>query len=155
MWDILFASFSVALTGALMPGPLLTFTIYKSLKQKRGYLAGIFIILGHALIEFLLIITLLAGANLFFKNFIFLTVIGIIGGSCLITYGSLTIKNVYKKQIKVDFEKIHDLACPSAMKAVYQSCNMLNQEEVIAKLDQIDGSYERAMWLFLNHEYLS
>ena len=104
MWDILFASFSVALTGALVPGPLLTFTIYKSLKQKRGYFAGIFIVLGHALIEFILIIILLAGADLFFKNDIFLTIVGIVGGSCLITFGSLTIKNVYKNRYKVDFE---------------------------------------------------
>jgi len=104
MWDILFASFSLALTGALMPGPLLTFTIYKSLKQKKGYLAGIFIILGHATIEFILIIALLAGAALFLQNVIFLTVVGIVGGSCLIIFGSLTIKNVYKKQYRIDFE---------------------------------------------------
>jgi threonine/homoserine/homoserine lactone efflux protein len=104
MWDILFASFSIALTGALAPGPLLTFTIYKSLKQERGYLAGIFIVLGHATIEFILIMALLAGADIFFQNIIFLTIIGIIGGSCLITFGSLTIKSVYKKQYQVDFE---------------------------------------------------
>jgi len=104
MWEILFVSFSFALTGALLPGPLLTFTIYKSLKQKRGYLAGVFIVLGHAMIEFILIIGLLAGAFLFFENVIFLTIVGIIGGSCLITFGSLTIKNVYKKQYKVNFE---------------------------------------------------
>ncbi|MFX0179308.1 MAG: LysE family transporter [Candidatus Hodarchaeota archaeon] len=92
------------MTGALVPGPLLTFTIYKSLKQKKGYLAGIFIVLGHALIEFILIIALLAGADLFLKNVIFLMIVGIVGGSCLIAFGSLTIKNVYKKQYKVDFE---------------------------------------------------
>ncbi|MHA1241923.1 MAG: LysE family transporter, partial [Promethearchaeota archaeon] len=62
MLEIFILSFLVALTGALSPGPLLTFTIYKSLKQKRGYLAAIYILLGHATIEFTLIIALLAGA---------------------------------------------------------------------------------------------
>lgn len=59
-----------------------------------------------------------------------------------------------KAIIKKDFEKIHDLACPSAMKAVYQACNMLNQKKVIAELDQMKNSYERAMWLFLKHDAL-
>ena len=66
MIEIFLMSFFVALSGALSPGPLLTFTIYKSIKQKRGYLAGVFIILGHATIELTLIIGLLVGASLFF-----------------------------------------------------------------------------------------
>jgi threonine/homoserine/homoserine lactone efflux protein len=42
-------SFLVALTGAMAPGPLLTYTIIKSAKTaKRGYLMGIWIIAGHA-----------------------------------------------------------------------------------------------------------
>ena len=103
MLNILLFSFLVALTGALTPGPLLTFTIYKSLQQKRGYLAGIFIILGHALIELILILVLLAGATLLFQNLIFLTVIGIIGGSFLIIFGILVIKNTTKTDPNVDF----------------------------------------------------
>lgn len=59
-----------------------------------------------------------------------------------------------KKEIDRDFEKIHDLACPSAMKAVYQACNIKNQKKVIAELDQMNNSYERAMCLFLKYEVL-
>ena len=55
MIEILTISFLVALTGALSPGPVLTFTIYKSLKSKVGYLAGFLITLGHAVLEFFLI----------------------------------------------------------------------------------------------------
>ncbi|MFX1411498.1 MAG: LysE family transporter [Promethearchaeota archaeon] len=103
MIEILTISFLVALTGALSPGPVLTFTIYKSLNSKKGYLAGIFIVLGHAILEFSLIIILLGGVSFFFQNIIFLILLGSIGGSCLIIFGILTIKNVYKKQFKLDF----------------------------------------------------
>lgn len=105
MIDIFITSFVVALSGALMPGPLLTFTIYKSLKQKRGYLAAIFILLGHATIELALIIALLAGASFFFQNLIFLTSVGVIGGALLVIYGILTIRDV----LKADFEEDNPL----------------------------------------------
>ena len=72
MLDIFILSFLVALTGALSPGPLLTFTIYKSLRRKRGYLASLYILLGHAVIEFALIFALLAGASLLLRNIIVL-----------------------------------------------------------------------------------
>lgn len=108
MWNILLFSFLVALTGALSPGPLLTFTIYKSLNQKRGYLAGIFIALGHATIEFILIIVLLAGASFFFQNIIVLTVIGIIGGSLLAIFGTLVIKSALNMKSEEAFKTSED-----------------------------------------------
>ncbi|TET57888.1 MAG: hypothetical protein E3J52_09430 [Promethearchaeota archaeon] len=104
MIEILTISFLVALTGALSPGPVLTFTIYKSLESEKGYLAGLLIIFGHAVLEFTLIIILLLGASLLFQNLIFLIILGIVGGSCLITFGVLTIRNVYKKHYMVSFE---------------------------------------------------
>jgi threonine/homoserine/homoserine lactone efflux protein len=101
MIDIFVLSFLVALTGALSPGPLLTFTIFKSLKQKRGYLAAIYILLGHATIELALILALLAGASFFFQNIIFLTIVGIIGGIFLVIFGIVAIRGV----LKIDFKK--------------------------------------------------
>ena len=103
MLEIFVFSFLVALTGALSPGPLLTFTIYKSLKQKRGYLAAIYILLGHATIEFALIIALLAGASLIFQNIIFLTLVGFIGGMFLVIYGIFAIRGVLKTDFETNF----------------------------------------------------
>ncbi len=103
MLEIFILSFLVALTGALSPGPLLTFTIYKSLKQKRGYLAAIYILLGHATIEFTLIIALLAGASLIFQNIIFLTLVGFIGGIFLVIYGIFAIRGVLKTDFETNF----------------------------------------------------
>ncbi len=107
MLEIFIFSFLVALTGALSPGPLLTFTIYKSIKQKRGYLAAIYILLGHATIELTLIIALLAGASFFIQNIIFLTVIGIFGGIFLAIYGILVIRDVLKTDMNIEFDNSH------------------------------------------------
>ncbi|MFX1386094.1 MAG: LysE family transporter [Promethearchaeota archaeon] len=102
MIEIFLISFIVALTGALSPGPVLTFTIYKSFKSKTPF-TGVLIVLGHALLELFLIILLLLGASYLFQNLIFLIMIGVIGGTCLITFGFLTIREVYKKKYEIKF----------------------------------------------------
>jgi len=108
MLRILFFSFLIALTGALSPGPLLTFTIYKSLNQKRGFLAGFYIILGHSTIEFVLIIGLLAGATILFQNIIFLIFIGIFGGFFLVLFGIFIIRDVMKRNKDLNLFEIQD-----------------------------------------------
>ena len=56
---LFFGSFVIALSGAMMPGPLLTKTIGES--SKRGFLAGPLLILGHGLLEFVLVVALFLG----------------------------------------------------------------------------------------------
>lgn len=53
------SSFLVALSGALMPGPLLTVTISETVH--RGSRTGPLMICGHSLLELLLIVGLVAG----------------------------------------------------------------------------------------------
>ncbi|HDH87874.1 MAG TPA: hypothetical protein ENF36_07550, partial [Desulfobacteraceae bacterium] len=68
-WVIFSFSFLVALTGAMSPGPLLTYTIIKSAQANtRGYLMGLWIITGHAIIEAVIIVCLLLGFSFMFKN---------------------------------------------------------------------------------------
>ncbi|MGQ4873818.1 MAG: LysE family transporter [Promethearchaeia archaeon] len=108
MIEIFIFSFIVALTGAMSPGPVLTFTIYKSVKGKKGYLAGFWIILGHAILEFFLVLGILLGAYLIFQNTFVLIIIGIVGGSFLAVFGALTINNTYKNPIEINFQEIDD-----------------------------------------------
>jgi len=108
MIDIFFISFVVALTGALSPGPVLTFTIYKSLRSEKGYLAGLFITLGHATLELVLIIALLLGASFFLQNIYVYTTIGIVGGILLIIYGIMVIKDTYNNPIEVSFSDMKE-----------------------------------------------
>ncbi len=104
MIEIFLISFVVGISGAVTPGPVLTFTIYKSLKEEKGYLAGFFIILGHLVLELALLIILLLGASLLFQNLIFLIILGIVGGSCLITFGVFTIRDVQNKRYEIDLD---------------------------------------------------
>ncbi|MCF8069745.1 MAG: LysE family translocator [Desulfobacterales bacterium] len=97
-------SFLVALTGAMSPGPLLTYTIIKSVKtSQRGYLMGLWIITGHALLEMCVIVLLLYGFSFFLQNVIVVRAIGIIGGILLIAFGSSIMRNVYRGNISTDF----------------------------------------------------
>ncbi|HPT87766.1 MAG TPA: LysE family transporter [Bacillota bacterium] len=52
-------AFTVGLSGAMMPGPLLTYTI--QLAYKKGFRTGPQIVLGHAILEALLISGVIAG----------------------------------------------------------------------------------------------
>ena len=107
MLEIFIFSFLIALTGAMAPGPVLTFTIYKSV-QERGYLAGFFIILGHATLEFGIICLLLLGASLFLRDILILTIIGVVGGIFLVIFGILVIRDTIKNPLKFDFQSIEE-----------------------------------------------
>lgn len=56
---IFVTSFIVALSGALMPGPLLSVTISES--SRRGFITGPLLIVGHGVLELVLIAALMLG----------------------------------------------------------------------------------------------
>jgi threonine/homoserine/homoserine lactone efflux protein len=66
LFTIFASSFVIALSGALMPGPLLTATISES--TRRGFIAGPLMIAGHAVLELTLVISLLLGLAPFFQK---------------------------------------------------------------------------------------
>jgi threonine/homoserine/homoserine lactone efflux protein len=59
-------AFVVGLSGAMAPGPVLTVTISETLK--RGFKAGPLIVLGHAILEILLLALICAGLGPFFEH---------------------------------------------------------------------------------------
>ncbi|MBW2051460.1 MAG: LysE family transporter [Deltaproteobacteria bacterium] len=103
-WLIFSFSFLVALTGAMAPGPLLTYTIIRSAQTaKRGYLTGLWVIAGHALLEILIIILLLLGFSFVVKNILFVRVIGVLGGLILAYFGFSIIRDIYRGKISTSF----------------------------------------------------
>ena len=82
-------SFVVALSGALMPGPVLALTI--SGVARRGFRAAPLIIAGHALLELALVIALVFGLSRFIDSDFIASIIGIVGGSVLIGIGVVTV----------------------------------------------------------------
>lgn len=80
---IFLTSFMVALSGALMPGPLLTVTISES--TRRGPLAGPLMIFGHIILEIILVTCLISGLAPFLVRddvFIFISY----GGGAVLLY---------------------------------------------------------------------
>jgi len=59
------SAFVIALSGAMMPGPLLTVTISES--SRRGFITGPLLIAGHAMLELALVVALLLGLAPFFQ----------------------------------------------------------------------------------------
>jgi len=71
--SIFFSSFIIAFSGAMMPGPLLTFTISES--TRKGFKVGPLVILGHGILELLLIILIVFGMAPFFKQtYVYITI---------------------------------------------------------------------------------
>ena len=66
LFVILITSFMIAFSGALMPGPFLTATISET--SKRGFYAGPLMIVGHGLLELLLVVALMLGLAPILKN---------------------------------------------------------------------------------------
>ena len=74
-------SFIVALSGALMPGPLLTLTVGEA--ARRGFWAGPLIIVGHALLELALVLLILAGVGVWLHRPLVLGLVGVLGAGLL------------------------------------------------------------------------
>lgn len=108
-WLIFSFSFLVALTGAMSPGPLLTYTIIKSAQtNRRGYLMGLWIITGHAILEMGIIILLLFGFSFVLKNIAVVRIIGVSGGLILILFGVSIIRDIFNGKISTHFLNSRD-----------------------------------------------
>ncbi len=86
----LLLGFTIGLTGALVPGPMLFATIEVSLK--KGWTAGPEVVLGHMLVELVLCMFIFFGAAAFFGAGI-ISIIFLIGGLALVIFGLLTVKD--------------------------------------------------------------
>lgn len=78
-------SFTLALSGALMPGPLLTMTVAEA--ARRGTRAGPLVITGHALLELLLVIAVIKGLGPYLKQPPVIGTISLVGGLLLLLMG--------------------------------------------------------------------
>lgn len=87
---IAFSSFVVALSGALVPGPLFSITVAES--AKRGAAAGPLIIIGHGILELSLVILIILGIAPFLTAPLTKTIISVIGGLVLMYMGCRLIK---------------------------------------------------------------
>lgn len=108
MWIevILFAvaSFWVGLSGAMVPGPMLTVTISDSLK--KGFRAGPLVVLGHYIAEITLMILLVLGLGWVIGSKMVTMIIGGIGGLMLIYIGYTIAESPVPSEIPGDGEPV-------------------------------------------------
>jgi threonine/homoserine/homoserine lactone efflux protein len=97
---ILATSFVIALSGAAMPGPLMSVTISESVK--RGFITGPLLVLGHSLLEFALLILLLFGLAPFLKQEWVFAAIALVGGVMLGSMGIGMLRAIPSLSISAD-----------------------------------------------------
>ena len=87
---IFVTSFTVGLSGAMMPGPVLAITISES--ARSGFWAGPKIILGHGILELALVVALALGLSRFITSDLVSAIIGLIGGGILLAMGLVAVR---------------------------------------------------------------
>jgi threonine/homoserine/homoserine lactone efflux protein len=101
LFFLFWSAFVVALSGAMMPGPVLTATI--SEVMKRGFFAGPLIILGHAILEITLLVAVVAGLGPWITKDSTMGILGIGGGVLLVLMGlhmAVTAKKAAEQAIR-------------------------------------------------------
>ena len=93
-------SFVIALSGALMPGPVLTVTISES--SRRGFWAGPLIILGHAALELTVVILLLLGLGPYLRNDVVFIVVGLSGALILVWMAFTMLRSIPSLELGQD-----------------------------------------------------
>ena len=103
LWGIFVTSFIVGLSGALMPGPLLTVTISQS--AVRGWITGPLVVLGHGILELSLVLAVVYGFGQLLAQGAVTGAIGILGGAVLLWMGGTMARDARKVTLTMDGEK--------------------------------------------------
>ncbi len=89
---LLFLGFVVGISGAVMPGPLLIYTIHESLK--KGKWAGATVVTGHVFVEVIVFFLLAYGVLEYASTPAVVKAVSLIGGAALILMALFTLKNI-------------------------------------------------------------
>jgi len=100
MIAIFLKSLIIGYSGAVMPGPMFTYTVDKSLHH--GAKSGLLVSAGHVFLELPLVILIYLGAGKYLTTDTAKTTIGILGGMILVYLGFGMMKEVYLNQISLD-----------------------------------------------------
>ncbi len=85
-------AYVIAMSGAMIPGPMLTVTVAES--ARRGFWAGPLIVLGHGILELALVLALLAGLATYLTRTDVTNVISVAGGVFLLYMGFNILKDL-------------------------------------------------------------
>jgi threonine/homoserine/homoserine lactone efflux protein len=109
--------FVLSLTGALAPGPLSAAVIQQA--SKRGRLHGIFPMVGHALVELVIIAAIILGVNSAVLDPYTDFLMGF-GGVIIILFGILALRDYKQEATESAVELRHEITATSALEATTQ-----------------------------------
>jgi len=104
IYQIFIGSMIVAFSGALVPGPMLTLVI--SSVARKGFWTSFFIVVGHAILELIVVISFFLGILKFLDNPLTVKIIGILGGIFLLYMGTDIIVSIFKKKFIIDINSV-------------------------------------------------
>lgn len=102
MTGIFLSAMAIAISGAVMPGPLLTFTVRQAFSG--GLKSGVLIMLGHALLELLLIALIFMGFDILLQSTVTQAIIGAVGGVLLGWMGVGMLLGALGNTLKIETE---------------------------------------------------
>ncbi|NQT67327.1 MAG: LysE family transporter [Actinobacteria bacterium] len=104
VYQIFIGSMVVAFSGALVPGPMLTLVI--SSVARKGFWTSFFIVVGHSLLELVVVISFFLGILKFLDNPLIAKIIGLLGGIFLLYLGIDIVVSIFKKKFTIDFKSV-------------------------------------------------
>ncbi len=101
--EIFFGALVVAFSGAIVPGPM--FTLVVTSVAQKGFWTSFFIVVGHSLLELVIVILFFLGILKYLDNPVVVKVISILGGIFLLYMAASIIYSVVKKRVRLDLDK--------------------------------------------------
>jgi threonine/homoserine/homoserine lactone efflux protein len=99
---IFLSSLLIAYSGALMPGPMLTVVLTETPRQ--GARAGPLVVLGHAILELLLLALLILGLGPILERPAVQAVLAVVGGFMLLATAALMLIAVVRGRVVLEIE---------------------------------------------------
>lgn len=97
--SIFFGSFIIGISGAAVPGPMLTVVIRES--TRRGVSAGPLAVMGHTLLEIATVAAILMGLGAVMARPLFFGLTGVIGGLILVWMGAGMLKTLPQLRLEL------------------------------------------------------
>jgi threonine/homoserine/homoserine lactone efflux protein len=104
--SFVFSAFLVGLSATLPPGPI--FVIVVTVSLEKGFIHGLMVVFGHAIVEILIIAILLFGLGSFLGSDVVKTFVNIGGGLVLILMGYNLLADSYRDRISTSLKNVLD-----------------------------------------------